>query len=267
VNNQNQDEENGDISLGENFVSQVVNAVLGSPLWPRILLVWLYDEHGGLYDHVPPAAAILPDAIPPKLGSGDVPGAYDIYGPRVPAVAVSGYAKPHSVTNVVHDHTSILATIEAKWNLPAMTYRDANAATMGDFLSNTVTFPQAPSLAAPSNLTQSEQACSTDPLSYTVHPGPSPRPKPRLLVTYMLARHHRGVEVDLRVVGGRLTHLRVELIHGRDVLATAAVAHVGAGPHRLALHRRHHHPLVRGHYTLLVKQGRHVLSRRGLTVR
>jgi phospholipase C len=38
------------------------------------------------------------------------------------------------VTNVVHDHTSVLATIEEKWNLPAMTYRDANAATLEDFL-------------------------------------------------------------------------------------------------------------------------------------
>jgi phospholipase C len=38
------------------------------------------------------------------------------------------------VTNVVHDHTSVLATIEAKWNLPALTYRDANAKTVADFL-------------------------------------------------------------------------------------------------------------------------------------
>jgi phospholipase C len=34
----------------------------------------------------------------------------------------------------VHDHTSVLATIQAKWNLPAMTYRDANARTVADFL-------------------------------------------------------------------------------------------------------------------------------------
>jgi len=63
--NQNQDEENGDISLGENFVSQVVSAVLSSPLWPRILLVWTYDEHGGLYDHVSPPAACAPDDTAP----------------------------------------------------------------------------------------------------------------------------------------------------------------------------------------------------------
>ncbi len=38
------------------------------------------------------------------------------------------------MTNVVHDHTSALATIEAKWNLPALTNRDANANTVADFL-------------------------------------------------------------------------------------------------------------------------------------
>ena len=50
-------------------------------------------------------------------------------------MVASPYSKPHAVTNVVHDHTSVLATIEAKWNLPALIYRDANAATVMDFLN------------------------------------------------------------------------------------------------------------------------------------
>src|SRR6185312_9088337 len=73
-------------------------------------------------------------SIPPDLGPGDVPGGYNLYGPRVPAVVVSPYSKPNAVTNVVHDHTSFLATVEAKWNLPFLTYRDANAKTVKDFL-------------------------------------------------------------------------------------------------------------------------------------
>jgi phospholipase C len=43
-----------------------------------------------------------------------------MYGPRVPAVVVSPLAAPGGVTSVVHDHTSVLATIEAKWNHPAL---------------------------------------------------------------------------------------------------------------------------------------------------
>jgi phospholipase C len=129
------DQENPqDMSYGEYWAYQSVKAVLESPAWPRTLLVYTYDEHGGYYDHVAPPAAIAPDSIPPKLKPGDVPGGYDIYGPRVPGIVASPYSKPNAVTNVVHDHTSVLATIEKKWNLPALTYRDANATTVEDFL-------------------------------------------------------------------------------------------------------------------------------------
>jgi phospholipase C len=82
---------------------------------------------------------------------GDTPGGYDMYGLRVPAVVASPYAKPRAVTNVVHDHTSVLATIEAKWNLPALTYRDANAATVMDFLdAGHAAFATAPDIRGPS---------------------------------------------------------------------------------------------------------------------
>jgi hypothetical protein len=58
--------------------------------------------------------------------------------------------KSHAVTDVVHDHTSVLTTIEAKWNLPALTYRDANAATVMDFLdSGHAAFATPPAIAGP----------------------------------------------------------------------------------------------------------------------
>ena len=144
------EEEPQNMSGGERWAHSVVEAVLHSPAWPRTLLIYLYDEHGGYYDHVPPPAAIRPDAIPPALAPGDAPGGYDIYGPRVPAVVVSPYSKPGAVSNVVCDHTSVLATIEAKWNLPALTYRDANAATVADFLDlRQAAFLSPPTLLAP----------------------------------------------------------------------------------------------------------------------
>jgi len=128
------EEDPQDMYYGEAWAHSVVEAVLKSPAWPRTLLIYTYDEHGGYYDHVPPPASIEPDSIPPDLAPGDVPGAYNIYGVRVPAIVASPYSRPNAVTDVVHDHTSVLATIEAKWNLPALTYRDANAATVMDFL-------------------------------------------------------------------------------------------------------------------------------------
>jgi phospholipase C len=148
-----QSEENPeDVQLGEQFVASVVNAVLASPAWQRTLLIWFYDEHGGYYDHVTPPSAIAPDSIAPDISSTDQPGGYNEYGIRIPAVVVSPYSRQHDVTNVVHDHTSVLATIEQQWNLPALTYRDANARNLMDFLDTSVmTFGDPPELAAPAN--------------------------------------------------------------------------------------------------------------------
>jgi phospholipase C len=146
----NGDEEDADVRLGERFTSRIVNAVTHGPDWSSTLLIWLYDEHGGFYYHVPSPSAIKPDNIPPKLGPGDVPGGYDMYGVRVPAVVVSAWSRPHAVTNVVHDHTSVLAQIEQLWNLPALTYRDANATDLRDFMNFThQSFASPPNLAPP----------------------------------------------------------------------------------------------------------------------
>lgn len=126
-----------DVAFGERWAYDVIRTVIRSPAWPRVLLIYTYDEHGGYYDHVTPPPAIPPDAIPPDLTRKDVPGGYDMYGPRVPAIVVSPYSKPHSVSNKEYDHTSVLATIEAKWNLPALTDRDANASPVWDLLDFT----------------------------------------------------------------------------------------------------------------------------------
>ena len=139
-----------DMSYGEYWAYQTVKAILESPAWPRTLLIYTYDEHGGYYDHMRVPLAIEPDSIQPQLGPGDVPGAYNIYGPRVPAIVASPYSKPNAVTNVLHDHTSFLATVEAKWNLPRLTYRDANARTVMDFLDpQTAAFMNPPTIAEP----------------------------------------------------------------------------------------------------------------------
>jgi len=146
------EEDPQDMYYGEAWAHTVIEAVLQSPKWDRTLLIYTYDEHGGYYDHVKPEAAIAPDDIRPKLSPGDPPGGYDVYGPRVPAVVVSPYSRPGGVSDLVYDHTSILATIEHKWNLPALTNRDANAATVMDFLDpGSPTLLPAPSVQGPSD--------------------------------------------------------------------------------------------------------------------
>jgi len=150
-----------DIRIGEQFCAKVINAVMSGPGWKKTLLVWLYDEHGGYYDHVPPPSAVAPDDIPPDLAHGDVPGAYDRYGFRVPAVIVSPYAKRGHVSSTVYDHTSILKFVERKWNLGALTYRDAAAADFSDCLDfNNPAFLEPPTLPAPALAASNPPACT-----------------------------------------------------------------------------------------------------------
>ncbi|HEY3194792.1 MAG TPA: alkaline phosphatase family protein [Candidatus Dormibacteraeota bacterium] len=121
------------VQVGEKFTSQVIGALFASPNWSSSALFLTYDEHGGYYDHIAPPAAVTPDDIPPLLLPGDLPGAFDIYGPRVPAVVVSPYSRPHFVSHVVNDHTSILHFIENRFGLPTLTRRDAAANPMLEF--------------------------------------------------------------------------------------------------------------------------------------
>jgi phospholipase C len=105
----------------------------------------VYDEHGGYYDHVKPPKAVPPDDIPPNGRPGQ---AFDRYGVRVPALVISPWAKPHSVSHTVYDHTSVLKFIETRFGLPALTWRDAAAdpmLRMFDFSHMSIPHPHLPS--------------------------------------------------------------------------------------------------------------------------
>ncbi|MGA9978893.1 MAG: alkaline phosphatase family protein [Candidatus Sulfotelmatobacter sp.] len=100
------------IQAGELFIASVYNAIKSSPLWPNTALLVVYDEHGGIYDHVvPPACA--PDqftASANDTGTG-MPFAFDRLGVRVPAILISPWIPAGTVVNRVFDHASIPGTI------------------------------------------------------------------------------------------------------------------------------------------------------------
>ena len=102
------------ICRGETFLADVYQSVRNCPYRNKIMLVILFDEHGGCYDHVaPPTGAIAP--VPGSV-SRDGTFNFNRYGVRVPAVVVSSYVEPGTVFRASanekpFDHTSLLATL------------------------------------------------------------------------------------------------------------------------------------------------------------
>jgi len=108
-------------------VRDLVTRVMESDLWARTAIIITYDEHGGFYDHVPPPEACAPGDHPPDLGAGSEAGAFDRLGFRVPLIVVSPYSRPGHVSDRVTDLSSVLRLVQARYLLPALTGRDANA--------------------------------------------------------------------------------------------------------------------------------------------
>jgi phospholipase C len=134
------------MQVGENWLAGIVQSLMSSPQWAHTAMFLLYDEHGGLYDHVNPPPACPPDDIQPILSTADggTYGGFNQYGVRLPFVVLSPYAKRHYVSHKIFDHTSVLRFIEARFGLPAMTKRDANALAPFDAFD----FKSAPNLTA-----------------------------------------------------------------------------------------------------------------------
>jgi phospholipase C len=120
------------VGLGEDLIADVYNTVRQSPNWPNTLLIIIYDEHGGCYDHVSPPASVPPDEKEHQ------PFNFNRYGVRIPAVLISPYIKPGTILRpdestatrkaYPYDHTSVIATLSKCFNLGApLSERDAVA--------------------------------------------------------------------------------------------------------------------------------------------
>jgi phospholipase C len=141
---------NSNVEVGQKFVYGVVKALEASPNWSDSAFFLTYDEDGGFYDHVPPPAAVVPDSIAPMLQPGDTVASFDHYGFRVPLIVMSPYSKPHFVSNVVSDHTSILKFIEDRYGLAPLTARDAAASDLTDYFDfSAPSFATPPAFSAP----------------------------------------------------------------------------------------------------------------------
>jgi phospholipase C len=101
------------VQAGEAFIALVYNAIKGNAaLWASTALLIVYDEHGGIFDHVIPPLC-TPDqftATANDTGTGQ-PFAFDRLGVRVPAILVSPWIPKGTIVSRVFDHASIPATV------------------------------------------------------------------------------------------------------------------------------------------------------------
>lgn len=151
----NDDHPPADMLRGQHFVKRIYDALRSNPsAWERTLLVLTYDEHGGLFDHVPPPVAeTWSDPSAPQVGGGFGPSAADTaiggrrrvprpsrmgevrlpgrptrgpgprykpdvvvkYGVRVPTFLVSPYIEPGTVRHETWDFAAILKTILVRY--------------------------------------------------------------------------------------------------------------------------------------------------------
>ena len=120
------------VQTGSARVQRIINALLTSAAWPDSAFILTFDEGGGLFDHVGPILVTPPDDVLPVDLSGHTQGLFNVTGFRVPVIVVSPWSKPHSVSHLPTDYTAMLKLIEKRFNVPALTQRDATAGDMSD---------------------------------------------------------------------------------------------------------------------------------------
>jgi len=138
------------VSKGEALIGQVYNAIRDSPAWNNTLLLIVYDEHGGLYDHVFPPnlkkTVDMPDLGPTK----DFGFMFDRLGVRVPAVFVSPWLDAGTILPDQYDHCSIVKSVRELFctNQTPFTWREAQAASFANLPTRATMRDDKPTLPA-----------------------------------------------------------------------------------------------------------------------
>ncbi|MFE0462874.1 phospholipase C [Kitasatospora sp. NPDC058965] len=111
----------------QQFVVNEINALQKTPDWENTAVVIAYDDSDGWYDHAysgvtnPSASAADSLTGPGVCGSGTPIAGQNGrcgYGPRLPLLVVSPWAKRNSVDHTLTDQSSILKFVEDNWTLP-----------------------------------------------------------------------------------------------------------------------------------------------------
>jgi phospholipase C len=146
----------GDVRTGQAFMADVVHAFMESPQWKNGLLIINYDEWGGFFEHV------RPPRVPDIRNNRDINKDFGLMGWRIPALAVSPYARRGHVAHSIYGFESILKMIEWRFGLKPLTKRDRYAQNIArSFDWSSKPRLELPNLPRPEHVVS--QACPGDP--------------------------------------------------------------------------------------------------------
>ena len=155
------------------FIAETIKALIANPeVWSKTVLLVMFDENDGFFDHVPPPAApsyvLAGQLTGDKAGASTVDTAGEYYepaliadptfrgsvfgpGPRVPMYAISPWSRGGWVNSQSFDHTSIIRFLEARFGVAEPNITPYRRAMLGDLTScfnfanpNDEPFPELP---------------------------------------------------------------------------------------------------------------------------
>ncbi|MBV8373178.1 MAG: hypothetical protein JOY69_07940 [Candidatus Eremiobacteraeota bacterium] len=110
------------VDTGPSWVAGIVNAIGKSPAWNSTVIVVVWDDWGGYFDHVPPAFTDNQGGL----------------GFRVPMLVISPYSKTVGyISHTQYEFGSIVRFIEDNWKLGSLGATDARATSIADMFDFT----------------------------------------------------------------------------------------------------------------------------------
>ncbi len=160
------------VQLGAQRVQQILNALLTSTAWPDSVFILTYDEGGGLFDHVgPDPGDTTGRCLAGRSAVRPHPGTVQRDG--IPRAGHRGVAVGEAADRSriwPSDYTAMLKLIETRFNVPALTQRDATAADMTDPTNGFFDFSSPHLLQVPTLPTQpTDGACDPTLESSPIH--------------------------------------------------------------------------------------------------
>jgi phospholipase C len=188
----------GDVTAGETLIKETYEAIRASSVWNKSVLIVLWDEHGGFFDHAGAPAAIAPGDTTTTAKNNTNGFTFEKYGARVPAVIVSPLIPKNLVDHRTYDHAAIPKFLESLYGMAPLTARDAAAADISTLITLTTARDDAPqTLPAPANSAAPTPAVTAAPPQVT--PATVARPAATVNAGNLPAVVHSAMQQDLAV--------------------------------------------------------------------